>query len=87
MNIMATNKETEQVTLRKSINEKNEERVKRKGEDKQTLIQKQPETFKVIRDSRKQREENSRGIQGPSGEKYSKELTVEVEAISPCWTY
>lgn len=76
---MATNKETEQVTLRKSINEKSEEMVKRKGEDKQTLIQKQPETCKVIRDSRKEREENSRGIQRPSREKYSKELTVEVE--------
>ncbi|ROL44211.1 hypothetical protein DPX16_3682 [Anabarilius grahami] len=59
--------------------EKNEEMVKRKGEDKHTLIQKQPETCKVIRDSRKEREENSRGIQGPSREKYSKELTVEVE--------
>ncbi|MGL5231959.1 MAG: hypothetical protein ACRC7W_01330 [Fusobacteriaceae bacterium] len=79
MNIMATNKETEQVTLRKSINEKSEDMVKRKGEGKQTLIQKQPETCKVIRDSRKEREENSRGIQGPSREKYSKELTVEVE--------
>ncbi|ROL41438.1 hypothetical protein DPX16_6836 [Anabarilius grahami] len=79
MNIMATNKKTEQVTLRKSINEMNEEMVKRKGEDKQTLIQKQPETCKVIRDAIKEREENSRGIQGPSREKYTKELTVEVE--------
>lgn len=65
--------------MRKSIDEKNEEEEKRKREDKQTKIQKQQEISKVTIDIQKEREENSRGPQRGSREKYSKELTVEVE--------
>lgn len=42
-------------------------------------IQKQQEASEVIRDARKEREENSREMQGGLRERYSKELTVEVE--------
>lgn len=76
---MATNKGMEQVIIRQGINEKNEEMVERKGEDKQTLIQKQPETCKVTKDSGQESGENSRRFQATSRPDYSKELTVEVE--------
>lgn len=76
---MAADKVTEQATMRKSSNGKNEEGEQRRGEDKQAVIQKQQGTSKVIGDLRREREENSRGVQGRSIEKYSKELTVEVE--------
>ncbi len=65
--------------MRKSFNGENEESDQRRGEDKQRGIQKQQEISKVIRDLQKEREENSRGMPGGSREKYSKELTVEVE--------
>ncbi len=79
MDKMAAVKKREQAIMRKSIDGKNEEEEKRKGEDKQTKIQKQQEISKVTRDIQKEREENSRGPQGGLREKYSKELTVEVE--------
>lgn len=79
MHIMAADKVTEQATMRKSSNGKNEEGEQRRGEDKQAVIQKQQGTSKVTGDLRREREENSRGVQGRSIEKYSKELTVEVE--------
>ncbi len=76
---MAADKETEQTVMRKSFNGENEESDQRRGEDKQRGIQKQQEISKVIRDLQKEREENSRGMPGGSREKYSKELTVELE--------
>lgn len=74
---MAADKEAEQATMIKSSNGKNEEGEQRRGEDKQAVIQKQQATSKVSGDLR--RDENSRGVLGRSLEKYSKELTVEVE--------
>ncbi|MGL5385766.1 MAG: hypothetical protein ACRDCA_07890 [Serratia sp. (in: enterobacteria)] len=76
---MAAGKETEQAVMRKSNNGKKEEEEQRRGKDKQASIQKQQGASKVTGDLRKEREENSRGVQGRSREKYSKELTVEVE--------
>ncbi len=76
---MAADKGTEQTVMRKSLNGKNEEMEERKGEDKQRAIQKKQETSKVIRDLQKERGENSRGMPVGAREKYSKELTVEVE--------
>lgn len=79
MDNMAAVKKREQEIMRKSIDGKNEEEEKRKGAEKQTKMQKQHEISKVTRDVQKEREENSRGPQGGLREKYSKELTVEVE--------
>lgn len=76
---MAADKETEQAMMRKSSNGGNEEEEQRRAEVKQAMIQKQLETSKVTGNLREKGEENSRGAQGRSREKYSKELTVEVE--------
>ncbi len=76
---MAADKGTEQTVMGKSLNGKNEEREERKGEDKQRVIQKKQETSKVIGDLQKERGQNSRGMPVGAREKYSKELTVEVE--------
>ncbi len=76
---MAADKGTEQTVMGKSLNGKDEEREERKGEDKQRVIQKKQETSKVIGDLQKERGQNSRGMPVGAREKYSKELTVEVE--------
>lgn len=76
---MAADKETEQAMMRKSSNGGNEEEEQRRAEVKQAVIQKQLETSKVTGNLREKGEKNSRGVQGRSREKYSKELTVEVE--------
>ncbi|RXN17935.1 Gag poly [Labeo rohita] len=76
---MAADKETEQATMAETSNGKNKEGEQGRSEDKQTVIQKQQETSKVTGDLQKEKGENNRELQGRSKEKYSKDLTVEVE--------
>jgi len=76
---MAAVKKREQGMMRKSSDGKNEEEEKSKEADTQTKMQEQCEISKVTRDIQKERGENSKGAQGGFREKYSKELTVEVE--------
>ncbi len=67
------------MTIKLNLNLNLNLREERKGEDKQRVIQKKQETSKVIGDLQKERGQNSRGMPVGAREKYSKELTVEVE--------